>query len=145
MERHAEAGDVGRVLGMVGDDRDDVGVELAPPPAPEQVEQAVIFARGEQRDALALARVREAEVHRERLRDPLREGALQLLAALVQLLEPELHAHEEGAALGDGRVLVGAEDVGVGLEQESRHGGHDPVPVGARDEEAGYVLSLVRQ
>ena len=35
--------------------------------APQQVEQAVVLARGHHRDALALARVRDAPVHLESL------------------------------------------------------------------------------
>ena len=144
VERHAEAGDVVRVVGVVGDDGDDVGVELAAAPAPEQVEEAVVVARGEERHALALARVGEAPVHRERPADVARRTrARARRGARARLVEPELHAHEERAALGVGRVLVGAEDVGVALGEEARDRGDDPVPVGARDEQAGDVLTLV--
>ena len=48
----------------------------------------------------------------------------------------ELHPHEERAALGIGRVLVGIEDVRAVLEQEARDGGDDARPVGAGDRAA---------
>jgi hypothetical protein len=115
--RDAEAGDVALVVGVVRDHGDDVGLELvaAPAPAPEQVEQAVVLARREHRRALCLVRVGEAPVHLERLRHLCGEGAFELVPPLEQPLEPEHHPHEERAALGVGRVLVGAEDVGVAL------------------------------
>ena len=127
---HVEAGDVASMVGMVRDDGDDIGLELAATPAPEEIEQTMVVARSEHRRPLPLVGVREAPVHLERLRGLSGKGTLELRPPLVQPLEPELHAHEEGAALGIGRVLVGAEDVRVGLGQEAGDGGHDPVPVG---------------
>ena len=103
---NAEAGDVAVVVGMVRDHGDDVGVELAAPPAPEQVEQAVVVFRGEERGALPPVGVGEAPVHGERLGDSLGEGALELVPPLEQPLEAELHPHEEGSAFWIGRVLV---------------------------------------
>ena len=61
--------------------------------------------------------------------------------AEVALLEVELHAHEELAALGVGRVLVGADDVRAGVGEEARDGGDDAVPVGAGDEQAAVHAS----
>jgi hypothetical protein len=120
---------------VFGDDADDLPVEVAAAPAPEQVEQAVVVARREQREPLAPGRVGEAPLHRERPPDPLGERALQLLAARLEPLEQELRPHEEAPALRVGRVLVGAEDVGPALRQEAGGGGDDPVPVEARGQE----------
>jgi hypothetical protein len=39
---------------MVRHHHDDVCVEFAAPPSPEEIQQAVIFPRGENRDPLAL-------------------------------------------------------------------------------------------
>ena len=54
----------------------------------------------------------------------------------IALLEVELHPHEELAALGVGRVLVGADDVRAGVGEEARDRGDDAVPVGAGDQQA---------
>ena len=52
------------------------------------------------------------------------------------MLEVELHPHEELAALGVGRVLVGADDVRARVGEEAGDGGDDAVAVGAGDEQA---------
>ncbi|HET6997518.1 MAG TPA: ACT domain-containing protein, partial [Solirubrobacterales bacterium] len=44
------------VVGVVGDDAGQVSAELAAAPAPEQVREAVVFARDHDRHLLALAR-----------------------------------------------------------------------------------------
>ncbi len=90
----------------------------------------MLVAGNEQCRPLTLVRVGDAPVRRERPGDLLCEGALELLAPILQPLDPELHAHEEGAALGIGRVLVGAEDVRVALEEKPGDGRDDPVTVG---------------
>ena len=54
----------------------------------------------------------------------------------VAVLERELHPHEELAALGVGRVLVGGDDVRAGAGEEARDRGDDAVAVGAGDEQA---------
>ena len=55
LEGKAEGSDVCLEVRVVGDDEGDLGVELVAAPSPEQVEQAVILPRDEDRDALALA------------------------------------------------------------------------------------------
>ena len=50
---------------MVRDDGDDLHAELAAAPAPDQLEQAVLLARREEHDALALARRRQPPAHLE--------------------------------------------------------------------------------
>ena len=87
--------------------------------------------------------VGEVPLHLERPCDALAERALEIGPALRQVLEAELHAHEERPALGVGRVLVRAEDVRVVLGKEPRDGGDDPVSVRARDEQTGDVLSFI--
>ena len=81
VEGEAERFDLFGVIGVVGDDRDHLGAELAAAPAPEQVGEAVVFARDHDRDPLALARLGEAVVHLEAApRPPPRSAAAELLA-----------------------------------------------------------------
>jgi len=63
---HAEAGDVTLEVWMVRDDRDHVCVKLATTPAPEEIQHAVLVARGQQRDPLRVGRVGDSPLHRER-------------------------------------------------------------------------------
>ena len=76
VEGQAERGHLVGVVGVVGDDPDQLGVELAAAPAPEQVGEAVVFARDHDRQPLALARLGEAVLHLQRL------GELALEAAV---------------------------------------------------------------
>ena len=76
----AEALDVGGVVGMVGDHQRDLAVQLAAPPAPQQVEQAVVLARDEHGDALGPPRVVQAPLHREALGHRVRERPREVLA-----------------------------------------------------------------
>ena len=140
--RNAEAGAVALVVRVVRDDADDVGLELVAAPAPEQVEQAMVVARGKHRGALRLVRVGEPPAHSQRLGHLIGKRVLESGSPLLQAFQSELHPHEKGAALGVGRVLVGAEDVGVVLGEEARYRGHDPVPVGTRDEQPRRLLTL---
>jgi hypothetical protein len=103
----------------------------------------VVVARDEDHDALAAARVVHPPLHPERLADLEPERVLELRTALLEPVEVELGAHEEHPALGVGRVLVGAEDVRVTVREEAGDGGDDPMPVGARDEDAGNVPAVV--
>lgn len=128
--RDTEAENIDGVVGMVREDGDNVCIELATAPAPEEVQEAMVVTRGEQRYALAFARVRETPIHSKRTADPLGEGMFERLTTIGQSLEPKLHPHEEGSALGIGRVLVGAENVGVALVQEGGNRGDNPVAVG---------------
>src|SRR5207249_6556019 len=131
------------VVGMIRYDGDNVRIELASAPAPEEVQEAVVIARDKQRRALTFARVREAPSHPEWPADPFGEGAFELLPPILQRFEPELHSHEEVPALGVGRMLVGAEDVGVALEEEAGDCRDNPVPVGTPNDEPSDVLALV--
>jgi hypothetical protein len=134
--------DVGRVVGMVGDHERDLAVQLAAPPAPEEIEQAVVLARDEHRDALGAPRVVQAPLHREGLGHRVREGLREVLAERVG---GEGHAHEERAALGIGRVLVGGDDVGVARGQEARDRRDDAVAVRAGDQQAGFHRPKTRR
>ena len=92
-------------------------MQLAAPAAPEEVQQAVVLARDQHRDALGAPGVVQAPLHREALGHLARERPREVLAERV---DGEGHAHEEGAALGIGRVLVGGDDVRVARGQEPR-------------------------
>jgi hypothetical protein len=104
----------------------------------------MVVARREHRRALRLVRVCEPPAHVERIGHSVGKCALERGPPLLQALQPELHPHEEGAAFGIGRVLVRAEDVGVALGEEAGDRGHDPVPVGARDEQPCGLLALTQ-
>ena len=135
----AEALDVDLVVRVIGGDEGDVGVELAAAVAPQQVDEAMLLLGDQDRHPLRPARVGEAVAHVQPLGDLLLEGAAE--RAEVALGEVELHAHEELAALGIGRVLVGADDVRARVREEPRDRGDDPVPVGAGDEQAAVHAS----
>src|SRR6476659_2519976 len=60
-----EAGDIDGVVGMVREDGNDVRLELATAPAPEEVEEAMVVTRGEHRYALTFARVCKTPSHSE--------------------------------------------------------------------------------
>ena len=137
VEGEAERGDLVGVVGVVGDDRGHVGAELAAAPAPEQVGEAVVFARDHDRDPLALARLGEAVVHLERPGDLLLEAPVDGLAlALGNRVED--HPHEEAPLAA--RVLVGVDDVEPGVGEEAADGGDQPRPVGAGEQQAGCGL-----
>jgi hypothetical protein len=140
LEGDVEASDVAREVGVVGDHLPDLHVELAAPPAPEQIEQAVVLAGDQQRHALRPRGVVEAPFHREALSDLRVEAAPQLVERSRQAAHVEDLTQEEGAALGVGRVLVGLVDVGALRVQEARHGGDDAGAVGAAHHQTRGVL-----
>ena len=79
VEGEADRGDLLGVVGVVGDDRDQLAAELAAAPAPEQVGEAVVFARDHDRHPLGLARLGEAVLHLIRGGDLVLEAPLQRL------------------------------------------------------------------
>ena len=133
MEGQAEGLDLSRVVGVVGDDGDDLGAELAAAPAPEQVGEAVVFARDHDRDPLALARLGEAVVHLEARRDLLARSAVELSRSPLGN-RVEDHPHEEAPLVAG--VLVGVDDVEAGLGEEAADRGDQPRPVGAGKQQA---------
>ena len=113
-------------------DGDQIAAELAAAPAPEQVGEAVVFARDHDRDPLALARLGEAVLHLERRGDLLLEAPPQLLQlGLRDRIED--HPHEE-PPLG-GRVLVGVDDVQSGVGEEAADPRDQSRPVGAGEQQ----------
>ena len=80
VEGEAERGDLLGVVGVVGDDGDDVGAELAAAPAPEQVGEAVVLARDHDRQPLALGPTRRSGDPSRAARRPPLEAVAQLLA-----------------------------------------------------------------
>ena len=121
--------DLALEVGVVGDDHHDLPLELAAPPAPQQVVEAVVIPGDHHHDALALDGVPDAPGHAKGLGDGESEALAQPAATLRR--ERELDAHEEDPTLRVGRVLVRAHDVGPVVEQELRDGGHYPRAVGA--------------
>ena len=134
LEGEAELLDLLGVLGMVGDDRRDVGAELAAAPAPEQVREAVVFTRDHDRHPLALTRLGEAVLHLEARGDLLLEAAVELVSLLLGW-GLEDHPHEEPALVA--RVLVGVDDVEAGIGEEAADRGDQPGAVRAGEQQAG--------
>ena len=134
----AELLDLTSEIGVVRDDGEQVELEVVASPAPEQVEQAVLAPRNENRDAFAFAREDEPRVHREPLDD---RGQLRThpFSIAIESGEMELHSQEERSAFGIGRVLVGADDVRAEYGQLTGECGDDPLPVSTRDDEACSV------
>ena len=126
VERQVEVAGALLEIGVIRDDEGGTSFELTLLEPPEEVEQAVVDLRDEDRDALRRVAAREAPVHAEALGEP---GEVR--ADVVG--ELRLDAQEEAVA---GRVLLGIDDVRSSLVEEARHGGHDPGAVGARDEQA---------
>ena len=129
-----EARDVVGPVRVVGGDERDRRVQLAAAVAPQQVHEAVVLLAHQHGHALRRVAVGEPPAHVELRRHLLLERASE--RGEIALLEVELHAHEELAALGVGRVLVGADDVRSGGGEEARDRGDDAVPVVAGDQQA---------
>jgi hypothetical protein len=112
---------------VVGDHGGDVHRQLALPPAPDQVGEAMVLLRGQDHHPAALLRIAQPPVHGVFLGQP-----AQAFAQRGRLAGPgvEHHAHEEAA-----RLLVvelhGVEDVRPTLEQRGRHARHDARLIGA--------------
>ena len=141
--RDAEAGDVGRVIRMVRDDADDVGRRA------RRGASARAGRAGSDRRVTRGARCACGDLHRRsaspsraaRRRARRKRRSSSSLRSSSRS-RAELHAHEERAALGVGRVLVGVEDVRVVLREESRDRGDDAVAVGARRRAAARCVEL---
>jgi hypothetical protein len=135
-ERDVEARRLALQLAVVGDDQRDLRVQLAAPVAPQQLGQAVVVARDEDRHPLAMLGVLEPPAAGpEPGAHLLGELRLERVGRLLQPVELELQPHEELAAVGVGGVLVGLEDVAAAVAQERRDLGDDPRPVRAGDEQ----------
>jgi hypothetical protein len=104
------------VVGVVGDDGDDLGAELAAAPAPEQVREAVIFARDHDRQPLALVRLGEAVLHCVGLGQLAFEAGVEGRALRLRR-RVEGHPHEEAPLVAG--VLVGVDDVEPSLGKEA--------------------------
>ena len=118
---------------MIGDDERDLAVELAGPGAPQQVLQAVVVLRDEDRHTLRAHGILESRMHLEALAH-LADGSLQRLPVGMELAEVESDALEELPGLGIG-VLVGVEDVRPVAVERLRQRGDDATAIGARDEQ----------
>ncbi len=83
--RHVVEGDsrgerLGLDVGVVGDHRHDLRVQLTTTPTPQQVQQAMVMAGDEDRDALALAPPANSPVHLKAPGDLRLEARLQPIA-----------------------------------------------------------------
>jgi hypothetical protein len=108
----------------------------------QQVVQAVVVARHEDRDPLARVRVGDAPAHREAL-GGLADRVLERQAVGVDLGQVEVDALEElpGRRVG---VLVGVQDVGAVACRGAGRARDDAAPVRAVDEKGrrGAVVAV---
>ncbi len=118
---------------MVAHDQGDVAGELAGAVAQEQIVEAVVVARDEDRHALALAGQEQAPLHLEAA-GHLRDGPLEARAVGPHLGEVEADALEELAGQGV-RMLVGVEDVEAMPVEQLGQGCDDAAPVRAGHEQ----------
>jgi hypothetical protein len=123
---------------MVGDHRGDVHRQLAAPPAPDQVGQAVVGLRGQDHHLAALLAAPERPGPGVALRERGEGGAP---GGGVGVAGIEHHAHEEAAGLLV-VVLLGVEDVGPALEEQGRDPGHDAGPVVAGERQDHRLQAL---
>ena len=117
--RHAVEGGERRVVGVVADDGDDLGRQLAGAPAGEQVGQAVRLRRGEDRDPRPVVGEAHLRVHAEALRRPARTRRRCVATSRSAPRQLELDPLEEDAGLAVG-VLLGVHDVAAAVEDELR-------------------------
>ncbi len=141
VEGNAVAGGQVRVVGVVGDDRRDVHVELARAPAEQQVVQAVaVLADHHQHARLARQRV-QLGVHAE-LAAQVGEQRVQRRHVGQVRRRLEVHAQEEqpGGVAGEHvAVLLRVDDVAAGLEQQAGDAVHDALGISARQRENELV------
>ena len=123
---------------MVADDERDVARQLAALVAIEQIDQAMVVLRDEQRDAVRQRGQLQPPAHRESLGQR-GELARELRGIEGEVRQVPFDAHEEQLALRV-LVLVGVEDVGVVPVQELADGGDDAFAVRAIDQQDGSVL-----
>lgn len=137
-ERHTERADGLGQVGVVGHDHGDVDVELSALRTPQQLHEAVIVLRDEDRDALAAGHVVQRPLHAEALGDG-RDVGFECRARRCQTVEVDDRALEEATALGVGRVLIERDDVRAVMSEHAGDGGDDAGLVVAGDEQAGGI------
>ncbi len=118
---------------VVGDHAGDVALELARPPAVEQVGQAVVLLAREQHDPLGHVGVADVPLHVE-LRGDVLEGGGEFVGAERERLGADLDAQEELARVEVG-VLSRLDHRPAERRDEAGDGGHDADAVRARDGE----------
>ena len=128
--RHVVEGDsrgerLGLDVGVVGDHRHDLRVQLTTTPTPQQLLQAMAVARDQNRDALSLSPPTEPPVDLKPRGNLFDEFPPQTLMS-DSLSQEELGAQEEPPTTGIRGVLMGGDDVRAPLEQKARHSGDDP-------------------
>ena len=117
VEGDAERLDVARWSGWLAITSATSAAQLAAAPAPQQVEQAVLLARGQQRDRGGGRRRPAASPSRTARRPRSRTRRAARSTSLGR--QVELQAQEEPAALGVGGVLGRGDDVGAAVGEEA--------------------------
>jgi hypothetical protein len=125
------------VVRMVAHDQRNLAAQLPGLVAQQQVVEAVVGPRGEDRHALDPVGVGDAPDHLHPF-GQLGDGPLEGPAVGVELREVEVDALEEDTR-GPVGVLIGLEDVGAVAVQQLGEGGHDAAPVRTAHEQGGAV------
>ena len=139
-EWHAEGPNLIGEVGMVGDHHRHRHVELTASVAPQQIQQAVILFRGQDRDAFGLGRLGQPEVHVEPAGNLLGEIAFERVARRRQPRQMKYRPLHEGAAGLLGGVLIQRNDVGARRRQETAHRRDQTRAVGAPQQQPTDVL-----
>jgi len=151
MERHAVArAELGEV-GVVRDDRRDLGVELPRAAAEQLVVQAVAVFADEHQQARAARQRVHLRLHAEAFAQR-RAQRMQRAHVAERGRGLEMHAHEEqpGGVVGEHVAeLLRVDDVAAGFVQQPRNGVDDALGIGARQGQdklirAGHGLRFVR-
>ena len=114
---------------MIGDDRGWNHLQLAGPPAIENIGKAMVGFGDQQHDPLARGAVAHPPVHLEAVRDGAEPG-LQSRQRDGKIGGGEYNPHEEMAGF-DIVELLRVENVLPVMGEECRNGGYDAGPVGA--------------
>jgi hypothetical protein len=143
-ERHSERAHVLRRRGVIRDHHGDRDGQVAATVAPQQVEQAVILLRREDRHALGHRLVGDRPLQVEVLTECARQVRLDVGERRGQVGAVEHDPLEVRAARRVVGVLVERDDVAVVPRDQGRHRRHDPGLVAAVDDQAGVVGEEMR-
>ena len=128
---HSERPDLIGKVGMVRDHHGHRHVQLTTTVAPEQVQEAVVLFRGQNRDAFGFGRLCQPEIHVELAGNLLGEITLQPVARRGQPGQVEDRPLHECATGLLGGMLIQRNDVRPRLGQETAHRRDQSRAVGA--------------
>ncbi len=143
MEGDAIAGGQLGKVGVIGDDRRDLDIELPAAPAKQQVIEAVAVLADHQQHARLARQPVDAQTHIELIAHG-DEQALQRLhiGQVIGGLEVDPHEEQPGRVFkGDVAELLGIEDVATGLIEQTGDGVHDALGIAAGKGQDELTLS----